>query len=332
MSNVGQEGPLKLGHSGSIQLWNVKEHDLIASLRGDSTGAAGQISPATISKSASYNHLPVSADTFNLQPSLEKGGIKRTFSENLLASVSSGVHRRATLNPSPDGDVEPSKSTKPLRRKSSRFRLDLKSSGSRITTAERQANPELAELPKAVLRDRAVDQDVKSRLVSGSLSSLARKSWMGSSRSPSPSKGQVTAPNTSDKLHDQVSARTGAAASEKPPLPRHSVNNGATVPKANDLLLQRRVTTRKSKRPLSAILGKSAPAFSEGRPAVPPIPKSFSYDKLALSLHGRPGPDPLQALPRSVSTERMNSWGSDTLKKRDELWNPFRGLDGEFQK
>lgn len=333
MSNVGQEASLKLGHSGSIQLWNVKENDLIATLRGDSTGADGQIPSAAISKSASYNHLPARADIFGLESNLEKGGIKRTFSENLLPSVGSGVHQRTTFDPAADGTVEAGKSTKLLRRKSSRFRIDLKSNGAKITIADRQANPELAELPKAVLRHRTVDRDLKVRSVSSSLSSLARKSWIGSSRSPSPSKRQVTGPNASEKLHVEGAARTSTAATEKPPLLRHPLNNGAAVASPNDLPLQRKdISLKKSKRPFSAILGKSTQAFNEGKPAVPPIPKSFSYDKLALSWHGRPGPDPLQDLPRSASTERMNSWGSDAPRKRDELWNTFRALDGEFQK
>lgn len=322
MSNVGQEGPLKLAQSGSIQLWNVKEDDLIASLRGGNTSADGQIPPVTISKSASYSHLPASA---------ENGGIKRTFSENVLANVDNSAHRRASPNTAADGSVEASKSTKLLRRKSSRFQINLKSDGSKITTAERQANPELAELPKAVLRDRAVDRDVKMRSVSGSLSSLARRSWIGASRSPSPSKRQVIGHNASitEKYHAEGAARTSAALPEKP---GQASNNGAVVTNGNDLPLQRKATTiKKSKRPLSAILRKSAPALSEGEPAVPPIPKSFSSTSL-LSRHGRPGLDPLQELPRSASTDRMNSWGSDTPRKRDELWNAFRALDGEFQK
>ena len=333
MSDVGQNGPLKLGHSGSVRLWNVKENDLIATLRGNSTGADGHIPSAAISKSASYNHLPVSADSFGLDSCLEKAGIKRQYSESVLSGPDNGVHLRATTDTTADRPVDGSKTTKLLRRKSSRFRIDLESSGSKITTADRQANPELVELPKAVLRHGIVDRDVKARSVSGSLSSLARKSWMGSSRSPSPSKRPVTGPDTFEKLHVEGAAGTSVAATEKSPLPRHPSNDVATAVSANDLPLQRKNTTlKKSKRPLSAILGRSTPAFGESKPAVPPIPKSFSYDKLALSWHGRPGPDPLQELPRSASSERMNSWGPDTSRKRDELWNTFRALDGEFHK
>lgn len=74
--------------------------------------------------------------------------------------------------------------------------------------------------------------------------------------------------------------------------------------------------------------------LSPGIPAVPPLPVSFSTDKLSsYSKLGRPMEriSPL-ARNRSYSSDKLKTSRSEPARKKDELWNVFRTLDGDFQK
>lgn len=68
-------------------------------------------------------------------------------------------------------------------------------------------------------------------------------------------------------------------------------------------------------------------------PRIPLLPKSFSTDKLPGFRSESPRPDRAAPMPRLLSGERVPTAGlSVPIRKRDELWNVFRNLDGDYTK
>ena len=298
---------------------------------GSETQKAGGSGPTVIPRSASYVDISVESES-----TFEKDGIRRTFSDNVLSTLDSGLWRRTTSEKSCDGGQKSTTINKLARRKSSLFRKDMKVHVSRITIDEQQAGLEIAELPKAVLQGYGDDLDIKTRSVSGSLTNLARKSWLGASRSPSPSKRKSIATYVGAKASPEVTKEGSAGSLKKsPPLPPTPKENGTALTSGDHINLVRKDTTgRKAKRPLSVILRKSAlsPGIKSPSIPVPSIPKSFSHDTLS-SVHNEKSlskHDP--ALHRSASIEKLQSSGADASRKRDELSSNFRSLDGEYQK
>ncbi|KAL8843300.1 MAG: hypothetical protein Q9170_000158 [Blastenia crenularia] len=159
---------------------------------------------------------------------------------------------------------------------------------------------------------RPVKTNAKPRSMSRSLSRLARKSWISSSRSISPSPSKYE--------HKQ----NGAVSSESsPPFVSSSSNanpEDASTPPTKILKGQRR--------PLSTFMGKVS--SESAIPSVPSVPKSFSTDKLPFVQNRALGKTP--TIPASASVERLQSFGMEISRKKDELWSAFRTLDGDFQK
>ncbi|KAK4542147.1 hypothetical protein LTR36_006994 [Oleoguttula mirabilis] len=189
---------------------------------------------------------------------------------------------------------------------------------------------------------------------------LNRRSWYGSSppsttssRSPSPPKketilgphevGQDAAPApspvgallrrkslvrrmTSKSAKEAKSAEKGSASSpedEDGPGERPSVTRRSTL-------------LRKKSRPVSQLFKG---AKDENAPPVPPMPrmpsfpKSFSTDRLPSFRSQTPQPDRAAPMPRLLSSDRAPSAGmSIPIRKKDELWTVFRGLDGDYAK
>lgn len=73
------------------------------------------------------------------------------------------------------------------------------------------------------------------------------------------------------------------------------------------------------------------PKSARPMPAMPPLPKSFSTDRLPFRTplqNDRPMP-----MPRPVSGDKIASLGALSLpRKRDELWSVFRSLDADYTK
>ncbi|MCJ1282540.1 hypothetical protein MMC26_001863 [Xylographa opegraphella] len=297
-------------------------------------GGAGS---AVIPRSASYVSIPSLAaegGTFLHEASSEQSGIRRTFSENVLSTLDNSLWRRTSSEKTSDGGHKETTISKLVRRKSGLFRKDMKIHVSRITIEEQQASVEIAELPNAVVRNYRDDHERKTRSVSGSLTTLARKSWLGASRSPSPSKRVCisTAGEESTSAGDvEESSRLPFKESPASAL----VEKGTNATNNDHSTLERKATTsKKTKRPLSVILRKSATAPVLKSPVIPVplIPKSFSQDTGFPLYNGETQPNPAQAVPRSMSTEKVQSAGADISRKRDELSSNFRTLEGEYQK
>ena len=293
---------------------------------------------ATLPRSASYTQLP--ADVTVVVTPERKPSLARSFSENGLVNL----HGDRNGNGSPQsstkiGSEDAFKSrTRSLRRLGSSKRR--KDSNTRSTTTKFSIGPDpssqdVADEPK-VRKDRATQStERKAPSVAGSISSLALKSWISKSRSPSPSPTKTRlrkeAGPGAEPTH-QVNGSNPAidvkASSSSAAEARDAAFNPASNNHRKGSLSRRNSVLTRSRRPLSALLSKATPSET---PSVPPIPKSFSTDRLPLSSRQSTSSKP-PAVPKSWSSERLQGLGPETPRKKDELWSAFRTLDGEHQK
>ena len=282
----------------------------------------------TLPRSASYTHLP---SPVSQGASFGAIGLRRTLSENVI-SIPDETARRAppvSISPAAGFKSKDSQEGKNLKaRKSTRSRIHPKITISKFTLSlDRKPEETSYKPPKTAAMEDRPDRAMKVKSVSGSLSNFARKPWKPASRSPSPSKEnpemEITVTETPilDSTTPDVLPTIG-------PETRRADFEG----KINGISRNSTSGYKKQRRPLSTFLGRSTPGSGSHTPSVPPIPKSLSTDKLPSFVHGYPLAERLPALPRTMSSERLQGIGLDLPRRRDELWGAFRTLDGDFQK
>lgn len=169
-----------------------------------------------------------------------------------------------------------------------------------------------------------LEQERKTRLLSSSLSNLARP-WGITSRSPSPTKRQAP----QEVLNDLESSAAKLPSQTPPPNnaqgQTHSNSNGSIFTRSTKDPL----TGKLPRRPLSAFLGR---AESKGSmPSVATIPKSVSTDRLPSLFHTTSSTKPSSTL-KSPSSDRLQGTAIDVPRRKDEIWPAFRNLDAEYQK
>ncbi|KAK0258182.1 hypothetical protein B0A54_00236 [Friedmanniomyces endolithicus] len=194
-----------------------------------------------------------------------------------------------------------------------------------------------------------------------SLRRFNRRSWYGASqpsspsRSPSPPKpenvvkplevgsnGVAIPPTVASRIRKKSLSRrkepvkdTKENLSEKDVFPKAAEKDAARPLSRASTLLRRksRKTTSlfgSNKEDDTALDSKSS---ISAIPRVPSLPKSFSTDRLPSFRSHTAHSDRAAPMPRLVSTDRMPSSGlSIPIRKRDELWNVFRTLDGDYTK
>lgn len=284
--------------------------------------------PGLIPRSASSTHLSAaSADTVDHASNNERNGIRRTFSENVLSTLDSGRRRSVSSAKPTKGSPQATTPKKLVRRKSGLFRKDMKTNVSGITVEEKQANLEFEALPKLGGRVSGEDHESKARSTPRSWTDLARKSWLGASRSPSP-----------NKRDNAITLGASAVTSTPPPSEAASSGHWDALSARDNISPQRKNTFgQKQRRPLSTILGKSVvlaevPKAGADSPVIPLLPKAFSYDKLSSLQYGNEHKGHVPLIPRSTIVEKSFTFGLEVPRKKDELWGAFRTLDGEYQK
>ncbi|KAI9873329.1 MAG: hypothetical protein M1830_000539, partial [Pleopsidium flavum] len=192
-----------------------------------------------------------------------------------------------------------------------------------------QGKDETAYEARGTAKARKSDREVTSRSVSKTLSGFARKSWISGSRSPSPGtrSGQDI---VQDGATLDVQAKGLSISSPKLSQVDKTEEKGEV---ARSPSRRGTVSSKKTRRPLSAFLQKSTAETTLPRsPSLTSLRKSLSGDKLRSLDKSLPSSERIPPMPRSMSTERLQSIGFDTSKRKDELWSAFRALDGDFQK
>lgn len=284
----------------------------------------------TIPRSASFSHLPCS---ISQSPSFGAIGMRRTLSENVLAIPKEAARRPPRLSKSSTvgfktKDSQDAKNLKPQR--STRSRIHPKITISKFTLSlDRKPDKTSYKPPKSAALEDRPDRAMKVKSVSGSLSNFARKPWKPASRSPSPSKEnpQLGVTVTESPLLDSTAQDLGSTVADRTEARKAELEGAINVVSRNSA-----VAYKKQRRPLSTFLGRSSPGSGSYTPSVPSISKSFSTDKLPSLFQGRPLSERRPGLPRTMSSERLQSIGLEMPRRRDELWGAFRTLDGDFQK
>lgn len=172
-------------------------------------------------------------------------------------------------------------------------------------------------------------RDNKTKTVSESFATFARKSWMTSSRSPSPNR---TPRKEMDK--EGQSAEEANAPNDVPPTPRRSSGLG---PKLEKVLSSKGTDSppksaktgstlmRMKQRPQSVLMNLTT--FASTNSSTSSLPSS-SMDNRSTP---RTSIDKIPPLPRAPSAEKLQSL-VDTPKRRDELWSAFRSIENDFSK
>lgn len=164
----------------------------------------------------------------------------------------------------------------------------------------------------------------KSRKTSGSLATFARKTWISSSRSPSPSnkKDQDENPLEDDgSTASSVSLSRPRKSSALPPKLENTPNNPASdqiksLTKRNTTLL------KKSRQPQNGLTGVKT--TKSGNSSTVSLP----LDMEEISC----GSTDVPPLPKGLVKDKLNSLGTESVRKKDELWLAFRSLESDFQK
>lgn len=274
-------------------------------------------SPA-VPRSSSYDHVP---DTVKSNGNSQPRIIQRTLSDNALTSF---AHPTDNVSRHPSiGKNTTVKDHGLSRQSSSRLYMNARVNMSNpITTRHSQSDAHKTRIEDT---PHHVGIERKSS-VSGSLTNFARKPWATVSRSPSPRK--KTPQVECDTLSVPGSCQTMAL----PPAAAISEKAGENLSNAMfESASKGPIQGKKSRRPLSAFLGRSS---SESKVnVVPSIPNAFSSDTLSAMNPVHPPIHTPPVIPRSISSDRLHSLGNDSPPcRRDELWGAFRALDSEFHK
>jgi hypothetical protein len=272
-----------------------------------------------ISRAASYTNLPRLVEP-------DGAPIKRTFSENVL-SVSSEPPRP----PAPEEQA----SGKEILRRSSTRRVNG-SPNMNVTTfalSQQEESPiDSSYSPKVAVAVERIDRAQKTRSVSGSFGSFARRPWFSSSPTRSPSPSPVDKKAKPEKL-----GQTSPAKSPKKPPKAQIPRTLQYIPPPADqapVVARKGTVLSKGRRPLSALLPQRKPEVDAAKlksPSTHSLRKSKSFEKLP-GLKLKTTAEKVPPIPPSFSSERLQAIGLDYSKKKDELWSVFRTLEGDYSK
>ena len=287
---------------------------------------------STIPRSASYTQLP--ADP-NIDAAVSEGelSLSRSFSENVLVNVQGNTSsQKLPQRGSEDGFKSRTRSLRQLGSSRRRKDSDTQSTRARFTVGPDLSAQDLADDSKIHSDENTQAIEHRAPTVAGSITSLARRSWINRSRSPSPSPtksrlwkeaGQgvepITRVNGSKPSVDlKTSLSSAAEVRGDVPIPPSYVNGRRRLSRRNSVL----------RRPLSTLLSKSPSEI----PSVPLIPKSYSTDRLPSPSKQSTTSNKPPSGPKSWSSEPLQGSGAEVPRRKDELWTVFRTLDGEYQK
>ena len=154
--------------------------------------------------------------------------------------------------------------------------------------------------------------DTKAKLVSGAFATFARKSWINSSRSPSPSRN----PGKEANRDEEHTAESGAPTQK---LQSHVSDSPPT-------LLPQGTTLQKTKqRPQSGLINLTS--FASANSSTSSLPRSSSDNRSTPRTSTDKVP-----VPKLLSADIAQNLGIETPRRRDELWPAFRSLENDFSK
>ncbi|TVY38508.1 UPF0592 membrane protein [Lachnellula subtilissima] len=161
----------------------------------------------------------------------------------------------------------------------------------------------------------SISKSFRDKSVSASWATFARKSWMASSRSPSP-----------NRIPGKEIDKDGQAVEEASTLgnarPRPISRRPDTTPK---LAKMGSSLMKMKQRPQSVLMNFTT--FTSANSSTSSLPSS-SMDTRSTP---RTSTDRIPPIPKAPSAEKLQSLG-DAPKRRDELWSAFRSIENDFAK
>lgn len=273
-------------------------------------------------RSASFSTLPTIEDA---SPDYNEGDLHRI---NSAASTPSFPFPQTEETPTPkSSSIREGKSSNRVGRRKSLVARPKSWIQKVKGSPERNPAPEYAistsdeALPVPQVSKASRDM---TKSVSGSF--FARKSWISSSRSPSPSNQKAGKQNEEDGRNEgpfKMATTILAPPAVIPAKFDHTVEDidSPVKPPA----VKRNSTLRKITQRPTSILGNLT-TFSSVNSSTSSLPGS-SIDNRSTP---RTSTDKVPPLPKSFSTEKLLS--VETPRKRDELWQAFRGLENDYTK
>lgn len=173
----------------------------------------------------------------------------------------------------------------------------------------------------------------QEKLRAGSFASFARKPWISSSRSSSPNRPQL-------QIDDENITPASSISSSSPQKPsivvparsentlRNSVLSTSSLPTAAK---KGNVLSKSNRRKSDLITGgdlKDLKSFRSANSSAGSLPNG-SVEALSYSASSSSDIPPL---PKKLSADRLATLGTDSPKRKDELWSAFRSLDADFAK
>ena len=273
-------------------MFSFSEEDLIP---GQSSWATQSSSGPFDSYAASHDLSPSSSTLYSKSPDVPADS-KITVSRAVLISEQQRLNR--ALDPAEESATAAIRSQSPPRpRGLSRTFTNFSSRKPRLS---RTSSPEKVE---TVTKKYDASKDSERPHTSGSKPSLKRRSWRTQDQSAS-SNGTDEAPS------GNLPSRSRSL------LNRH----GKGYPTPFTSFFKATGSDSSPQRPLSP-----------KRPATP-LPKSFSNSSLPSMSSGGADAFDVPPLPGTMSLDTYKPATTYIPKKKDELWNAFRTLDGDFQK
>ena len=222
---------------------------------------------------------------------------------------------------------------KPLKSPSEERRLELPKLATNDNVIQRGSAAEREAMTAPAMRaPNSAESDELHELPSQSASHLSarfrRRSWMPSSRSPSPAGKRRTA---AEGLADTL----GSVVRRSSPFRRSvdSDNNDERSRSRSSSLTRRSITSKLAKRPASGVYEVQAKEAASQVNKPSQLSKSFSTDRLSLSSFTKnKSTTNIPPVPRLSAKEKQRLATSEPTKKKDELWTAFRNLEGDFQK
>ncbi|EXJ80628.1 hypothetical protein A1O3_06912 [Capronia epimyces CBS 606.96] len=272
---------------------------------------------ADLTRSASYTYIPaLETGTDILVPS-----IKRTFSENVLTLPPDPTTKMNDLVTSANMELFRRASRKAKRRMSSAIFSLSPDDDDNQARESRKSSSEKEEHPKGLRGS-----------VTGTIRSLARKSWVGASSRPasparkegdpagrnrswSPAKPKVSATTTPTSVQDSVAPKPSDGSSrsgEGPTLPVESKQRTKNRGNQPDSVQVKNRNGNSPKR-----LSRNSSSYS----LKSQLSNERSQSRISL---GRLPPMPTN------SSERLATLGIEVGRKKDPLWSAFRAIDGEY--
>jgi hypothetical protein len=272
-------------------------------------------------RSASYTSLPViESPAYNLDSDAAQG-----LSSSLPQGVSGRTDKlghKAAENGTPSAgktqDERPrlGRTKSLVARQKSWIQRAVKGSPERKESAEYKTPTDAPPLP--VIKG----SPDKAKNVPETFATFARKTWISSSRSPSPIRR-----NAFDEDESTTASSIRSANSRK-----SMINMSQPAESSSDVTVARFLRRQASKKSLQ----KKANGLQNGTVnAVDLGSPNTSDSSLPGSLSDKEsstGSTEIPTISKSGAKEKLSNFGKETPRKKDELWSAFRALESDYQK